>query len=415
VRFVADLHVHSKYSRATSPEMDVQHLASSARRKGIAVLGTGDFTHPAWFSELRSHLAPAAPGLFRHEETYFVLTAEVNNTYVQAGRGHRIHNLLLVPSFEIAARVNQRLSHYGDLTSDARPTLSLSSRDLLELVTEISPDCVLVPGHIWTPHFSLFGANSGYDRIEECFGDLTTEIFCLETGLSSDPAMNWRLSALDRFALVSNSDSHSPARIGREANIFDCELSYPGMVDALKRKDSRRFLGTLEFFPEEGKYHYDGHRPCAARVSPEESRLNNGRCPKCGKRLTIGVLHRVENLADRPVGFIPPGSIPFRNCIPLEEIIAAALGVGVGTVAVEREYRRVVNELESEFNVLLEASPEDLRRVAVPAVAEGILRVRERRVTVLPGYDGVYGEVRFLGEDEPPADTQGTDGQMTLF
>ncbi|MGE4358039.1 MAG: endonuclease Q family protein, partial [Candidatus Omnitrophota bacterium] len=291
MRIVADFHIHSKYSRATSRDMDLDHLVESARLKGINLLGTGDFTHFLWCEELRHKLQPFRYGIFEYKGIKFVLTTEVSNIYLQNGRMRRIHNIIFAPTFEIVDKINESLARYGNLSSDGRPILSLSAENLVELILSISKDCLIVPAHIWTPWFSLFGSESGFDSIEECFGKYAKEVYVLETGLSSDPAMNWRLSSLDRFTLISNSDSHSPSRIGREANVFEAQMDYLEILDIFKKKDRTRFLFTVEFFPEEGKYHYDGHRNCGVRFSPKETIKLNGICPKCGKHLTIGVMH----------------------------------------------------------------------------------------------------------------------------
>lgn len=409
--FVADLHIHSKYSRATSKDMDVAHIAEWAKIKGIDLMGTGDFTHHLWLEELKTTLEPADEGLFVHEGVHFVLSAEISSIYAKNGRTYRIHNIILAPSFKSVDAINRALGGLGNLASDGRPVLGLDAEELAKIVFDIDENCILIPGHIWTPWFSLFGSNSGFDRIEDCFGKQTPKIFALETGLSSDPAMNWRLSALDRFSLVSNSDSHSPMKIGREANVFECPMSYFAVREALRAKDKGRFLYTIEFFPAEGKYHFDGHRMCGVRLSPQESAEHKGRCPKCGKPLTIGVMNRVHQLADREEGFVPANAIPFKNLIPLDEIIADAKGVGKGSVAVEKEFRQMIARFGTEFAILTQVPQEDLNRWANPKVAEGIGRVRAGRVTVEPGFDGEYGKVAIFGADEAAAGDQ----QMSLF
>jgi len=410
--FVADFHIHSRYSRATSKELTVAELAKWAKIKGIGVLGTGDFTHPMWLQELQDVLRATGSGLFEYQGTCFLLTAEVNTLFYKAARAHQIHHVLFAPSFEAVERLNKELEPFGSLSLDGRPTLHLEAWRLVEIVLGIEPRCFIVPAHAWTPHFAIFGSNSGFDSVEECFEHQAPHIFALETGLSSDPAMNWRLSALDRYALISNSDSHSARRIGREANVFNCALSYDGIVDALRTKDPAKFLSTLEFFPEEGKYHYDGHRNCKVRWAPQETKRQNFRCPTCGRRVTVGVLHRVDTLADRPEGTTPDNAIPFRHIVPLEEIIAEALGVGVGTQAVEREYQQLTHHFTTEFYVLLDASEEELRKVTTAKITEGVLHVRQGQVVVEPGYDGEYGKVR-LFEGEPATATG--EQQMTLF
>ncbi|MBI3333127.1 MAG: DNA helicase UvrD [Candidatus Omnitrophica bacterium] len=413
MRIVADFHIHSRYSRATSSQLDLELLARWAKYKGITLLGTGDCTHPLWLAELKQKLKAGPGGLYQYQGVLFLLTAEVNANFVSGGKGRRIHNLLLLPSIEVAERLNQRLARYGDLASDGRPTLNLSAQELVKLALEVSPEILIVPAHAWTPHFSIFGANSGFDTVEECFGPQAKEIHCLETGLSSDPAMNWRLSQLDRYTLISNSDSHSASRIGREANVFEGQPGYGEILSILKGKDPKRFLYTIEFFPEEGKYHFDGHRLCKARVSPEESAKNQNRCPVCGKKVTIGVMHRVESLANRPIGYEPPPPhrIPFKNLVPLDQIIADVRSVGVGSKAVEQEYLEWVQRVGSEFEILVDLSEEALRKQLPPKVAEGILRVRRGEIRILPGYDGEYGEVNIFGQEEP----QMGEKQLTLF
>lgn len=409
MRFIADFHIHSRYSRATSQDMTVEKIAQAARMKGVKLVGTGDFTHPKWLKELEQKLKPKGEGLFEYDDVYFILVTEVNNTYTQNGRLRRIHNMIFAPDFQSVHRINEKLASYGNLLVDGRPTLVLDSKKLVELALEAGEDIWIIPSHVWTPWFSLFGSNSGFDSIEECFGDYTNRIIALETGLSSDPAMNWRLSTLDRFTLISNSDAHSPSRIGREANCFNCRLSYYEIMDAIKKKDRERLLFTIEFFPQEGKYHYDGHRRCGVRVSPKEAMANNDLCPVCSKRLTIGVLHRIETLSDREDGFVPPDAIPFKSLIPLDEIIADALGVGVDTLTVRNEHQKLLSKFNTEFSILLDAPIDELGEVTLREVAEGIKRVREGKVVIIPGYDGVYGEIRIFDRQEKQP------SQLSLF
>jgi uncharacterized protein (TIGR00375 family) len=365
-----------------------------------------------WMQELKETLRDAGGGLYEHDGQRFMLTAEVNTLFYKAGRAHQIHHVLTAPSIESVERLSRELEAFGSLSLDGRPTLRMEAWRLVEVARGIEPRVAVIPAHAWTPWFSIFGSSSGFDAVEECFERATPQIFALETGLSSDPAMNWRLSRLDRYALISNSDSHSAKRIGREANVFDCELRYDAILDAIRTKDPCRFRSTVEFFPEEGKYHLDGHRACKVRWTPQETKRHGFRCPVCGRKVTVGVMHRVEELADRPEGAAPPGGIPFKRVVPLEELIAEALGVGVGTQAVEREYQALIWRCGTEFNVLLEAPEEELRKATQPKIAEGILRMREGRVQVEPGYDGEYGVVRVFTEQEPAA---ATEQQMTLF
>jgi len=409
--FVADFHIHSRYSRATSSQLTIHELAKWAKLKGIGVMGTGDFTHPMWLEELKEALRPTGRGLHEFGGAHFLLTAEVNTLFYKRGRAHNVHHVLFAPSFETVERINQELAVFGSLSLDGRPLLQMDAWRLVEIILGIDPRCLIVPAHAWTPHFAIFGSNSGFDSVEECFEHQTHNIFALETGLSSDPAMNWRLSKLDRYALISNSDSHSARRIGREANVFNCELDYDTILAAIKTKDASKFLYTVEFFPEEGKYHFDGHRNCKVRYSPAESRQQQFRCPVCGRRVTVGVMHRIEGLADRPEGATPPGAIPFKHVVPLDEIISEAIGVGVGSQAVEREYLNLIERCGTEFAVLLKTPEETLRSAAPARIVEGILHMRTGRVQIEPGYDGEYGKVHLFGHEAPQAAEQ----QMTLF
>jgi uncharacterized protein (TIGR00375 family) len=416
MRLIADLHLHSKFSRATSREMDIETLARWCGLKGISLVGTGDFTHPVWLRELRAKLRPNGRGLYTYGAQHFLLSSEVSNIYPQAGRLRKIHNIILAPSFETVDRLNAVLGRFGSLMADGRPTLSLPSHKLVEYVMEVSAECMVIPAHVWTPWFSLYGSNSGFDSLRECFGDQARHIHAVETGLSSDPPMNWRIAELDAVMLVSNSDAHSPAKLGREANVFDCELDYGEILGILRRRDREKFLSTIEFFPEEGKYHFDGHRACSQRLSPRETRAARGRCPACGKPLTVGVMSRVEALASREEP-AAAGRVPFRHLIPLEEIIAEASGSQPGSAAVREEYTTLVSTLGGEFAVLLEVPLEEIARVARPRVVEGLRRVREGQVQIRPGYDGVFGEIRIFGTDAPEArqEQQKLPVQGTLF
>ncbi len=390
-------------------------MARWAKIKGITLLGTGDFTHPVWLRELRAKLRPTDRGLFTHDGAHFMLTVEVSNVYPAGGRLRKIHNILLAPSFEVVDRINAVLGRFGNLMADGRPTLTLPSDRLVEYVMEISPDCMVIPAHAWTPWFSLYGSNSGFDAIAECFGDQLWHIAAVETGLSSDPPMNWRLSELDRTMLVSNSDAHSLPKLGREANVFACELDYFEIMRILREKDTSCFLYTVEFFPEEGKYHFDGHRNCNRRMTPKETKANSGRCPVCGRAPTVGVMHRVELLADREEGFVPEGAVPYRNLIPLEEIIAEANGSQPGTVGVREEYFNLCNALGGEFSVLLDVPVEEIRKHTTLRVTEGLRRVREGKVTIAPGYDGVFGEVSIFRDGEEVREEMLESAQTRLF
>ncbi len=404
--FIADFHIHSKYSRATAKDMDIPHLDKMARIKGIDLVGTGDFTHPLWLNELKEALSPEEDGLYRFSDTLFILTAEVSNIFYKDRATRKIHNVIFAPSFEAVEKINKKLARFGDLYSDGRPILKMEAMNLVEVVLGASEEAFVVPAHIWTPWFSLFGANSGFDSIEECFGEYTRYIYALETGLSSDPEMNWRVSSLDKFTLISNSDAHSPSRLGREANVFSHRIGYKDIKEVLREGDGKRFLYTIEFFPQEGKYHYDGHRQCGISLSPKESRNYKNLCPKCGQKLTIGVMHRVETLADRKEGYCSPQGIPFKHLVPLAEIIAEALGQGVDTKAVQERYRAVTQRLGGELKVLLEIPKEELFRSIPSKIAEGIMRVREGKVEIKCGYDGVYGEVSIFGKEEKEEEKQ---------
>lgn len=412
--FIADLHIHSKYSRATSRDCEPEMLEYWAKRKGIHLIGTGDFTHPAWRSELQEKLVPAGEGLYSLRgdlcrkaavagsaiSPQFIVSGEISSIYKKNGKVRKVHNLILLPSLEAAESVSRRLEAVGNLHSDGRPILGLDSRDLLEIVLERCPEAIFVPAHIWTPHFSLFGAYSGFDDIEECFGDLTRYIYALETGLSSDPPMNWRLSGLDRFTLISNSDAHSSANLGRESNVFDTALAYPDILRALKDRAADRFCGTLEFFPEEGKYHNDGHRACKVCWQPRETKAAGGVCPVCGGRITVGVLHRVEELADRPEGFIPAAAQKFERLVPLPEVIAASIGFSAASKKVGAQYEELLRTLGPELHILREVSLPDIQAAAGPCIAEGIRRLREGNVNIAPGYDGEYGKISILDREE---------------
>ncbi len=401
MRFVADFHIHSPYSRATSPQMTLENLDKMAKVKGIKVMGTGDFTHPAWFANLKEKLVPTEPGLFKlrknDQGTRFILTSEISCIYSKGGKVRKVHTLIFSPTFEAVEQINTQLGLIGNLKADGRPILGLDVKELAKIALSASEDCMIIGAHIWTPWFSLFGSKSGFDAIEECFEDYSKHIYVVETGLSSNPAMNWRLSALDNIALISNSDAHSLPKIGREANIFNTELSYFAIEEALKTKDPKKFLSTIEFFPEEGRYHYDGHRACNISLSPIETQKIGDLCPNCGRPLTLGTLNRVNKLADRPEGFRPENAIGFKSLIPLQEIIAEVLGVGVGTKKVAGYYDPIVDQLGSELDILLNVPLGDLKQTTLPEIAQAICLVREGKVNLEPGYDGVYGKISILG------------------
>ena len=415
--FLADFHVHSKYSRATSRDLDLEHLFIAAQRKGVAVVGTGDFTHPGWFAEIREKLVPTGTGLFElrpdiaarcqkqvpdtcRRPVRFLLTAEISNIYKKNERTRKNHNLVFLETLDAAEAFNRRLDRIGNIASDGRPILGLDARDLLEILLSVSHTGFLVPAHIWTPWFSLFGSKSGFDSVSECFEDLSDEIFAVETGLSSDPPMNWRVSDLDSRTLISNSDAHSPAKLAREATRFAGEQSSRDIRESLKSGDPDRFLGTVEFYPEEGKYHFDGHRKCGVRFSPEQSRHVSEKCPRCGRPLTLGVLHRVEQLADRPAGRRPERGRGFLSLVPLQDILSELLEVGPQAKKVAAATETLLFRYGSEFDILWQIEPERLESAPVPLLAEAIRRVRNRRVSVIPGYDGEFGTVRIFDPQE---------------
>jgi len=415
MKFIADLHVHSKYSRATSSQADLENYAKSAKEKGILVVGTGDFTHPQWLQEIKEKLEPAEEGLFKLKNsdnpTRFLLSTEISCIYSKNGAVRKIHLVILAPSIEAVEKINTQLGWIGNLKADGRPTLGLDAKELLKIVLNVCQDCLVIPAHIWTPWFSLFGSRSGFDSIEECFEEYSKYIYAGETGLSADPKMCWRISELDKITLISNSDAHSPQKLGREANVFDTELSYYAIIDAIKKKNKEKFLYTIEFYPEEGKYHYDGHRNCGVRVSPKEAKKYNNVCPVCGRPLTLGVLHRVEDLADREEGFVPENAISYKSLVPLQEIVAEAISQTPGTKEVLKEYHNLIDQFNNEFNVLLNVKEEDLKSQTLPEIVEGIIRVREGKVNIEPGYDGVFGKVRIFQEEE----VQKYSAQKTLF
>jgi len=408
MRVIADLHIHSRFSRATSQKMNIDEITRFAQIKGLNLVGTGDFTHPKWLEELKEKLAEISDtNLYGYAEdpdspVRYMITNEVSTIFTFENEVKKIHHVILTPSLETAVQINERLARYGNLAADGRPTLGMNAPQLVEEVMEVSKDNVVIPSHAWTPWFSIFGAFSGFDRVEDCYQDMTKHIFALETGLSSDPPMNWRLSTLDKYALVSNSDSHScwPWRIGREANVFELEeLAYTTVVNAIHKKDRERFKMTIETDPAYGKYHWTGHRNCNISLSPQEAIKFGNRCPVCRRRLTKGVEQRVEELADRPQGFKPKGEIGYMHLLPLSEIIATVLGASYpSTTKVWDAYNKLSKEFNNEYNVLIDAPKEEMTRVVDSKIAEAIIRVREGKVKVIPGYDGVYGQLVIFQE-----------------
>jgi DNA helicase-2/ATP-dependent DNA helicase PcrA len=429
MRYIADLHVHSCHSRATSKVSNLEGFYRWARVKGINLVGTGDFTHPLWFAELKEKLEPDGNGFFTLKESpqdlpeglpfqnrgcsnidiRFCLSAEISSIYKKGERTRKVHSVLFAPDFSVAGEINRRLDAIGNIRSDGRPILGLDVKDLLEIVLDVSGDAYLVPAHIWTPWFSLFGSKSGFDTIEECFEDLTGHIFALETGLSSDPEMNWRWSALDRYTLISNSDAHSPQKLGREANLFDTDFSYEAMFESLKT--GKGFDGTCEFYPEEGKYHLDGHRKCGVCLEPEETRRLQGICPVCGGKLTVGVMHRVLECGDRQKGEKPDGSAGFKYCIPLPEIVSEITGNGPGSKGVLSIYTDLLQLSGNEFTFLLETPLSDIERKFGHIYAEALRRMREGEIHPKPGFDGEFGVIRVFEDEE----LERFLGQVSLF
>lgn len=397
MKFTADFHVHSRFSAATSPDLTIHELERMARKKGVDVISTGDFTHPLYFKELQENLEEVEPGLYRLKKTQspvrFILTVEMSNIFFVNGRERRIHTIVFAPGLEIASQISQKLSKWANLGADGRPAFRFHVKELMKRLFEVSSDLLFVPAHVWTPWYSIFGSEFGFDSVEECFEEETKNIFALETGLCSDPSMNRRVSKLDSMTLLSNSDAHSAEKVGREANVFDCEKNYFEILDVIKKNDPERFLYTVEFFPEEGKYFWDGHKACKVSFDPQRTCEHDYLCPKCGKKLIIGAAHRVEKLADREIAI--KDSIPFKNIVPLEEIIASAMGRKSANKMVEFEYEKILSDYGSEFHILTEMTEENLKQFLKPEIAEGILAMRKGEVTMTPGYDGVYGAVHF--------------------
>jgi uncharacterized protein (TIGR00375 family) len=420
MKVIADLHIHSRYSRACSRDLTLPNIGAWADKKGIAVIGTGDFTHPKWIDEIDNELEEVKSGLFQLKNhaarSHFLLTSEVSSIYKQDDKVRRIHNLLLAPSVAAVRRLITALEARGvNLKADGRPIMGLHADELLKICKDADQAFELAPAHAWTPHFGVFGSLSGFDSLQQAFGDQAKHIFAIETGLSSDPKMNWQVSGLDAVSLISNSDAHSLRKIGREANVFDLEpesLSFSQIMDVIKGRDPNKFLYTIEFFPEEGKYHLDGHRDHSFSCLPAETNRLGGLCPVCGRKLLQGVLHRVDDLADRQAGFTPPRAIPYKSVIPLEEIIAETYGVGTASKKVLAAYERLVAQ-RPEFDLLLALPRQELETMAGPDIAESIIRVREGRVSVEPGYDGVFGKIKIYGESEHPANKR--SAQKLLF
>ena len=411
MKMIADLHIHSRFSMATSKEGTPENMDFWARKKGISLIGTGDFTHPVWREELKERLVSEGNGLYRLRDAYvkeesrkfpgegtrFVVSGEISSIYKKNGKTRKVHNVILLPSLEAADAMAQRLEKIGNIHSDGSPILGLDSHDLLEMMLDVCPEGILIPAHIWTPHFSVLGAKSGFDSVEECFEELAPYIHALETGLSSDPAMNWRISKLDRYQLVSNSDAHSPSKLGREANLLDIDCSYEGLYRAIQTGEGLE--GTVEFFPEEGKYHFDGHRKCGVSLSPVEAERLGGICPVCGKKLTMGVDHRVEQLADRAEGFVKKDGKKYESLVPLPEVISTCMGYSAASKKVQGCFEQMIQTLGTEFDILRNVPSEDIKSCAGERIAEGIENVRTGNVKRIPGYDGEYGKIELFDEN----------------
>ena len=411
MKMIADLHIHSRFSMATSKEGTPENLDFWARKKGISLIGTGDFTHPVWREELKERLVSEGNGLYRLRDEYvkeesrkfpgegtrFVVSGEISSIYKKNGKTRKVHNVILLPGLEAADAMAQRLEKIGNIHSDGRPILGLDSHDLLEMMLDVCPEGILIPAHIWTPHFSVLGAKSGFDSVEECFEELAPYIHALETGLSSDPAMNWRISKLDRYQLVSNSDAHSPSKLGRKANLLDIDCSYEGLYRAIQTGEGLE--GTVEFFPEEGKYHFDGHRKCGVSLSPVEAERLGGICPVCGKKLTMGVDHRVEQLADRAEGFVKKDGKKYESLVPLPEVISTCMGYSAASKKVQGCFEQMIQTLGTEFDILRNVPSEDIKSCAGERIAEGIENVRTGNVKRIPGYDGEYGKIELFDEN----------------
>jgi len=405
----ADLHLHSKYSRAVSEKMDVEGLYAGASEKGLGIVATGDFTHPKYFAELKSKLAPSdCEGLFvlkgRDDSVKYVLSTEVATICSLGPKGvKKVHHIVYAPDFEQAAQINNRLSRMGSLAADGRPVFgNCSSAQVAEIIFETSKDAVIVPAHAWTPWFSVLGANSGYDSVDGAYEDQAKRIFAIESGLSSDPAMNWRLSSLDRFAIMSNSDSHSPYswRLGRECNAFffaGGKASYDALFAAVRKKDGNTFKFTVEVNPNYGKYHYDGHRACGVCSAPEQTRKLKGICPVCKRPLTIGVQNRVEELADRPEGYVLAGAIPYKTLLPLNELISAAIGSPLASKKAAAEYGKLISAFKTELSILIDVPAPSLASVVDEKIVSAIIANRQARLKVSPGFDGEYGVIESLG------------------
>ncbi len=402
MKIIADIHIHSRFSRATSKQLNIENLEKYAKIKGVNLLGTSDFTHPEWIKELKQELTEDETGILKTKNNFpFILATEISLIYTQDNKGRRVHNVILAPNFDVVSQITEFLLSRGRIDYDGRPIFKIPCDEFVYELRKISENIEVIPAHIWTPWFSLFGSMSGFNSVEDAFKDQTKHIHALETGLSSDPAMNWRLSQLDKYALISNSDLHSfwPWRIGREATIFNLkELTYKNILNALRTKEGLE--GTIEVDPSYGKYHFDGHRNCKICMNPKDTIKIKDICPKCGRRLTIGVLHRVEELADRPEGFKPKDAKPFNALIPLSEIISTLIGSPIASVKTWKIYNDLINKFKTEYNILLETKEEELKKVVDEKIAEAIIKNRQGEIMIQPGFDGEYGKPLFSEKDK---------------
>lgn len=412
MRVITDFHVHSKYSRACSKELNLENNAAWCAKKGVDVLSVADFTHPAWFDQIKEKLVEEEKGLYRlrsgdHQQIRFIMTTEVAQIYKKADKCRRLHNVIFAPSIEAVEKINQWLTDAGfNLKSDGRPILGIDSEELYKRLKDIDERVIIIPAHAWTPWFSVFGSKSGFDSLEACFGEMTPYIYALETGLSSDPLMNRQLSALDDLMLISSSDAHSPRNFGREANVFEIDegkLSYDEFVRILRERDTSSFRYTIEFYPEEGKYHADGCAKCEFWCDPWTTKKHGGRCPKCKKKLTIGVLSRVHDLSDRQLTKMPEGQVPYKSIVPLQEIIAESLSIkSTSSKKVQAMYESMIENIGSEFDILLDVEISEIESASTPAVAEAIRRMRAGKMNIRPGYDGIFGQVQIYSKKDPP-------------
>ncbi|MFA4833992.1 MAG: endonuclease Q family protein [Patescibacteria group bacterium] len=417
MRQILDLHIHSKYSRACSSQLNLSNIDATCRTKGIDIIATGDFTYPEWFLSIKNELEETGnSGLYKLKKAEdskikFFLSTELALIYKDGGKARRIHLVVQAPNIKAVEELNNYLDKKYNIRSDGRPILGMKAPELVKLCLSIHPKFLIYPAHIWTPWFAVFGSKSGFDSLEECFHDQTENIYALETGLSSDPAMNWRLSVLDSLSIISNSDAHSLPNLGREANVMDLDdITYEEIYRVIKEKDLKRLKYTIEFYPEEGMYHFDGHRDCKIRFSPEETKKHKGICPVCKKPLTIGVMNRVAELADKPEGFEPKGVVPFKKLVELDKIIAEALDIkSRQSQKVQAEYNSLIKKGKTEMNILIDEPLENISEMTLPIIVEGIKRVREGKLIVEPGFDGQYGTIKIFSKKEKE------DKQRKLF